>query len=174
VSAWDAWKRPTAPWHELLAPLPAEAEVHRGPLTTPEALAAPGSEAIAGWEQLSVNLTAAGAGLRHVLVVLDAGGRPISIGDAVLYRCEVSAADADRTGDLSPGEIVFYHENIGGRLEVDGSFRGTRWQAFCVEDSDAVELPIRSSPPAKVTEAEARALKALVAEILRRSANSGN
>jgi len=173
--SWEEWKRPAAAWHELLAPLPADVEVQRGPLAGADVIGKPDNP-IAGWEQISINITAPTAGLRHVLVVLDGTGRPISVGDAVLYRSEVSVAEADRSAELSPGEIVFFHENIGGRLEEDGSFRGTRWQAFCVQraDDDPDDLPIQSSKPSKATDDEAVALRALVTEVLRLAAISGN
>jgi hypothetical protein len=174
MSAWEQWRRPAAAWHELLAPLPPDATVHRGPLAGTEGLDAAALQPIDGWEQLSVNMTAEGSGLRHVLVVVNGAGKPISIGDAVLYRSIVSALEADQTAELSPGQIVFFHENVGGRLEEDGSFRGTRWQAFCVQGDDEDDLPIQSSTPAAPTQAEVSALKALVSEVLRRAAIAGN
>ncbi|MGE3889018.1 MAG: hypothetical protein AB7H81_21520, partial [Vicinamibacterales bacterium] len=92
---------PAAPWHVLLAPLPADAVVKRQPIGSPEILASPEGAAIAGWESLTVEMSAGARGLRHVMVTLDASGRPISAADTVLYRDD--------------GEIR--QESIGGRIE---------------------------------------------------------
>jgi len=149
---------PARPWHALLAPLPADAVPHRKPVAPPEVLAKPEGVAIAGWEQVVVDLSAGSAGLRVVMVVLDATGQPISASDAVLYRMKVAE---------QPGVVEYHHENIGGRLEADGTFRGTRWRSVTVETGpeEEVEREATSSEP---TEADVTALKALVAELLRR------
>src|SRR5688500_5756145 len=54
-----------APWHALLAPIPADAVVSRKPVASPEILATPEGAAIAGWEQLTIELSAGAVGLRH-------------------------------------------------------------------------------------------------------------
>src|SRR5262245_51127259 len=120
------WPTPTRPWHALLAPLPPDEIPRRQPVASPEILARPEGAAIAGWEQLTVDLSAGAAGLRVAMVVLDASGRPISASDAVLYSVEVGPGD----GEGSPRVVEHYHENIGGRFELDGSFRGTRWRTL--------------------------------------------
>lgn len=148
--------RPLDPWHALLAPLPEHAVVQRRPVAPPEITGKPGGGAIAGWEQLTVELSAAGRGMRHLLVVLDAQGTPISANDMVMYSAELG------------GEHVFFQENVGGRLEADGSFRGTRWRTLGVEGPKDEEARLDASP-SQPSEAEARSLKALVAEILKRS-----
>ena len=84
-------RAPAAPWHALLAPIPPDVIPKRQPVASPEILAEPYGAAIAGWEQLTVELSAGSAGLRHVLVVLDATGQPISASDTVLYRSELPA-----------------------------------------------------------------------------------
>ena len=144
------------PWHALLAPLPEDAVVKRRPVAPPEITGKPEGAAIAGWEQLTVELSAAGRGMRHLLVVLDAQGTPISANDMVMYSAELG------------GEHVFFQENVGGRLETDGSFRGTRWRTLGVEGPKDEEARLDASP-SQPTAAEVEALKALVAEILRRS-----
>jgi len=151
-----------------LAPLPDDAYVHRKPVGSPEVLATPEGAAIAGWEQLTVELSAGLAGLRHVMVVLDANGKPISASDTVLYRIEVSKThqDADTSID-SVLSTEFYQESIGGRLETDGSFRGTRWQIFGEEQPDGSDPQVRSIP-SEPSEADMDGIKALVAEIIRR------
>ena len=148
--------QPLAPWHALLAPLPADAVVKRCPVAPPEITGKPGGAAIAGWEQLTVELSAAGRGMRHLLVVLDAQGTPISANDMVMYSAELG------------GENVFFQENVGGRLEADGSFRGTRWRTLGVEGPKDEEAKLDASP-SQPTAAEGAALKALVAQIVKRS-----
>lgn len=145
-----------APWHALLAPLPDDAVVTRRPVAPPEIASKPAGAAIAGWEQLTVELSAAGRGMRHLLVVLDAQGTPISANDMVMYSAELGE------------DHVFYQENVGGRLEADGRFRGTRWRTLGVEGPRDEEARLQALP-AQPSTAEAAALKALVAEILKRS-----
>lgn len=147
---------PLAPWHALLAPLPDSALVTRRPVLPPEIAAKPESAAIAGWEQLTVELSVPCKGMRHVLVVLDAKGRAISASDMVMYRAELGQ------------QVVFFQETVGGRLEDDGTFRGTRWRTLGLEsakEEEALLDPLPSAP----SEAEANALKSLVADIIKRS-----
>jgi len=148
--------QPLDPWHALLAPLPDDVVVKRRPVAPPEITGKPEGAAIAGWEQLTVELSAAGRGMRHLLVVLDAHGTPISANDMVMYSAELG------------GEHVFFQENVGGRLETDGSFRGTRWRTLGVEGPKDDEARLEASP-SQPTAAESAALKTLVAEILKRS-----
>ena len=147
---------PLAPWHALLAPLPDDAVVKRRPVLPPEIAAKPESAAIAGWEQLTVELADACRGMRHLLVVLDAQGRAISASDMVMYRAELA------------GEVVFFQETVGGRLEEDGSFRGTRWRTLGLDSSRDEEAKLEASPSTPTHE-EAERLKGLVAEIIKRS-----
>ena len=147
---------PLAPWHALLAPLPEDAVVKRRPVLPPELAAKPESAAIAGWEQLTVELADACRGMRHLMVVLDARGQAISASDMVMYRAELG------------GEVVFYQETVGGRLEEDGSFRGTRWRTLGLDSPREEEAKLEASPCAP-SAAEAQALKGLVAEIVKRS-----
>ena len=148
--------QPLAPWHALLAPLPEDAVVKRRPVAPPEITSKPEGAAIAGWEQLTVELSAAGRGMRHLLVVLDAQGTPVSANDMVMYSAELGEDNA------------FFQENVGGRLEADGTFRGTRWRTLGVEGPKDEEARMDASP-SQPSAAEVEALKALVAEILRRS-----
>lgn len=159
---------PAKPWHALLAPLPNDVVPRRQPVAPPEVLSKPEGAAIAGWEQLTIELSAGPAGLRHVLVVLDATGQPISASDHVLYWLEVS-----KTGQVvnSSSEIAhhaeFYQESIGGRFETDGTFRGTRWQTVGEEQPDGSD-PQMKSTPSEPSAADIAGIKALVAEIIRR------
>lgn len=122
------------PWHALCALLPPEVIPRRQSVASPAVLATPEGAAIAGWEQLTVELSAGRAGLRHAMVVLDATGQPISASDTVLYRLEVPRTS--HVGEpLSPIEnaLAFSQESVGGRIEPDGTFRGTRWHTVGVE-----------------------------------------
>jgi hypothetical protein len=148
--------QPLARWHALLAPLPEDAVVKRRPVAPAEITSKPEGAAIAGWEQLTVELSAPGKGMRHLLVVLDAQGTPISANDMVMYNAELGE------------DHVFFQENVGGRLEADGTFRGTRWRTLGVEGAKDEEVRMDASP-SQPSAAEISALKSLVAEILRRS-----
>jgi hypothetical protein len=158
---------PTQPWHALLAPLPPDAIPRRQPVAPPEVQGRPEGAAIAGWEQLVVDLSAGAAGLRIVMVVLDATGQPISASDAVLHSVRVGPDDE---GSLRVVEHC--HENIGGRFDPDGSFRGTRWRTLMAEteEGEPQQLESASSEPSP---ADVAALKALVAEVLRRQRPAG-
>jgi uncharacterized protein len=144
-------------WHALLGPLPDGATPRRQPVASPAVQATPEGVAIAGWEQLTVELTAGAAGLRHVMVVLDAGEQPISASDTVLYCREVRGSD----------EIAYHQETLGGRLEPDGTFRSTRWRSEAVGPVDRDELPWTSTP-SQPTPQEIERLGALVIEVMRR------
>ena len=144
---------PRPSWHALFAPLPADAVPRRQPVAPPEVLATPAGAAIAGWEQLVLDLSAGGTAMRVVHVVLDGDGRPISASDMVFYR----------TG---PAEIR--QESVGGRFEADGSFRGTRWLTTGPEPADD-EPPDWESTPSEPSAADVAALRALVDEMLRRA-----
>jgi len=150
------------PWHELLAPLPADAVPRRQPIAAPEVLARPEAAAIADWQQLIVELSAGSAGLRILLVVLDGSGRPISASDAVLRTETVSDM-----GDDAAVAVRHVHENIAGRIEEDGSFRGTRWRTVSV-DTNGGKREIQQSTPSEPSAADAERLKALVDDIVRR------
>jgi hypothetical protein len=153
-------------WHALLAPLPAEAVVQRRPVVSPELANSVDVSAIAGWEQLTVEMSAAADGLRHLMVVLDPTGQPISAGDHVL-TCRAVPGDGSRT--------EYTHESIGGRLENDGTFNGTRWHIVRVlaegeGDTDAdPAAPGFESRHSRPTADEVMAIKSLVADILRRA-----
>jgi hypothetical protein len=165
-----AYAAPAAPWHALLAPIPVDAAPSRKPVASPEVLATPHAGAIAGWEQLTVELSAGPAGLRHVMVLLDAAGQPIAASDTVLYR-----STAPRTGDAADHasairtRIEFCQESIGGRIEHDGTFRGTRWRTVSVDPEEGSE-PTLESTPSQPSAADVAGIRALVADLLRRAA----
>jgi hypothetical protein len=151
-------QRPT--WHTLLAPLPAEAVPVRKPIGSPEILGTPQGAAIAGWQNLSLNLSAGTFGLRHLLIVLDETGRPIAASDHVLLRWE-------NPSDPS-GPWLMRQESIGGRLEEDGRVLGTCWTVTGPEPRED-EPPAWESTPRPPTDEETAVLKRLVAEIVRRA-----
>ena len=163
VRDWKPDSRPPAAavgaWHALLAPLPPDAVPLRKAVGSPEILATPHGASIAGWEQLTVDLSAGTAGLRVVLVVLDAGGRPISASDAVLHRVESPMTH-------EPAHVR--QESIGGRIEPDGTFQGTCWHTAGPEppgDEEPQWEMQRSEPSSN----QISALMALVAEMVRRA-----
>ena len=153
-----------APWHVLLGPLPAEAVPRRKPVASPEILATPAGAAIAGWENLVLELSAGAAGLRVLQVLLDQTGQPISGSDHVLYRLEGVSPAGNREGH-APARIQ--QESIGGRFEPDGTFRGTCWHVVGPEPADG-EDPQWEMTPREPTAQEVAALRGLVAELLQR------
>lgn len=152
------------PWHTLLGPLPAGAVPLRKAVASPETLATPSGWAIAGWEQLTVELSAGNAGLRVVLVVLDASGQPISASDAVLYRIE---APRGCTTGKPDAPVRICQDSIGGRIEPDGTFRGTVWHTEAPEPAGEEE-PTWESKRSEPTAGQISALMDLVAEVVRR------
>jgi len=129
--------------------------VRRRPVLSAELAARPESAAIAGWESVTMDLSAGAAGSRHVMVTLDADGVPISASDWVLY-C---------SGE--PPEYV--HENVGGRIEPDGSFRGTRWRTVMVEAPDSDEPLPREAVRSDPTPDDVAGLMRVVNELLGRA-----
>jgi hypothetical protein len=148
-----------ASWHALLAPLPDGAAPTRKPVGTPDVLASPVGAAIAGGEQLTLHLAAGTAGLRILLVVLDASARPVAASDHVLFW-----SPGERASD--PRQIR--QESIGGRVESDGSFRGTCWLTTGPEPEND-DPPKWESVSRQPTAPETAALLALVADLVARA-----
>ena len=146
-------------WHSLFAPLPDDAVVRTRLVVPPELAAKPEMSAIAGWRQVTWEMSAGDAGLRHILVVLDQTGRPISAGDHVM-TCGAVADD--------PTLTRFEHESVGGRLEEDGAFNGTyHWMVFVrPNESDAEEQDPVESRSRKPTDGEIAALRSIVATVM--------
>jgi hypothetical protein len=151
-------------WHALLGPLPPGATPTRQPLAPPDILATPEGASIAGWTQLVLHLSAGCDGLRTVLVVIDEKQLPISASDGVVYRRE---GDADGASG-GPGRVHFRHETIGGRFEPDGRFRGRHWMSESTQTRDGVDETAAPPTGRDPTADEVHALKALVAEVMRR------
>jgi hypothetical protein len=124
-----------------------------------EVMGRPEGAAVAGWQQVVLHLSDVPRGSRTILVVVDADGRPLSASDGVLYRME-----------LPEGTIRFEMESVGGRLEPDGRFLGTRWHSVSLQHGEDEEntTPLESTPSAPSDE-DIASIKALVAEMLRRA-----
>ncbi len=148
------------PWHALFAPLPPDAVPRRRPVLSSELAGHEHAAAIAGWDSLVVDLSDPPYGLRTIQVTLDAADRPISASDHVLVRF------ADEASAGTP--VRMRQESVGGRLELDGSFRGTHWDVSGLEPDDD-EQPVWESTPRPPTDEEVAALKALVAEMVKRA-----
>jgi hypothetical protein len=151
---------PRVTWHSLLAPLPDGPRPERRPVATAAGLEPAAAAAVAGWSSLVLDLPAGDEGLRVVQVLLDANDRPLSASDHVLFR------SAPRDGS---GRAWIQQENIGGRYEADGSFRGTCWRTEGPEPVDA-ELSRWSAVPRPPTAEEIARLATLVSEMRRRGA----
>jgi hypothetical protein len=130
------------------------------PVLSAELASKPESAAIAGWESVTLDLSAGEAGSRHVMVTLDAKGVPISASDWVLY-----------VGG-EPREYV--HENVGGRIEPDGTFRGTRWRTVMVEAPDSDEPQPRETVRSDPTPEDVQGLMQIARELLRRAGKKGS
>ncbi len=150
---------PRPPWHTLLAPLPSDARPERTPVGPPEVLASAAGAAIAGWQNLSLNLTGE-HGLRHLLIVLDERGRPIAASDHVFIH------GPDPADPAAPWQMR--QESIGGRLELDGRFLGTCWTVTGAEPRED-EQPAWAYTPRPPTDDEAASLRRLVAELVARA-----
>ena len=142
-------------WHALLAPLPDDAVVRRAPVSPDGLDGRPESAAIAGWESITVELSAGAAGLRHVMVTVDGSGAPISAGDWVLY--------------CSGKPVQYLHENVGGRIQPDGSFLGTRWRSVAIDVPGSDEPETRETERSDPSDEEVAGLMRLVRELLSRA-----
>ena len=142
-------------WHALFAPLPDDAVVHREPVLSSDLAGMPESEAIAGWESVTVELSAGAAGMRHAMVTLDASGTPMSAGDWVLY--------------CSGKPVQYVHENVGGRIQPDGTFLGTRWRSVAVEVPGNEEPETKETTHAEPTQEDVAGLMRVVRELLSRA-----
>jgi len=149
-------------WLALFAALPADARPVRKPVAPPGSEGAAPDSPIAGWESLTLDLSAPLFGTRIVLVTLDATGAPISGSDHVMTRLVSEGSD----DPLRPSQIR--QLSLGGRIEPDGTFRGTYWTVEGVEP-EGEEDPnwtYASRPP---TDEEVGLLLGLVKDVMARS-----
>jgi len=128
-------------------------------VASPELIASGQAAAIAGWESVSLHLSSAPWGLRHVLVTVDAAGTLLSGGDTVLLEHEEQRDGAAVT--------VYDSHSVGGRFEPDGSFRGTRWHTRTERVGEGEETT--TSTPLPPSQDDIAALNRLVAEMLKRA-----
>ena len=153
---------PAAPWHALFAPLPPGAVPVRKPVATPGTPGAADGSPIAGWEMLTLEMSAGPAGSRLVTITLDETGRAISASDWVMHRSERKAAAGE-----GEGLVDYVHLTVGGRIEKDGTFHGTRWRTVSVQGARGETLS-SDSTPSQPTPEDARALLSIVNETVRR------
>jgi hypothetical protein len=147
-------------WLALFAPLPDDAVVERKPVASPELIAGGQADAIAGWESITAHLSDP-AGMRHVLITLDGNGTLISGADMVLFQREEQRG-RDRV-------TIYDQENVGGRFEEDGSFRGTRWITHTEQIGDDDENAHATSLPSPPTEQDVASLRATIDDVIRRA-----
>ena len=148
------------PWLELFAPVPDDAIIERKAVASPELIASGQADAIAGWDSVSVNLSDP-AGMRHVLITLDATDTLLSASDMVMFqRQEQRGRDA---------VTIYDHETVGGRFDEDGSFRGTRWITRTEQIGDDDENAHTTSLPSPPSASDVAALRSLVEVVLRRA-----
>jgi len=106
-----------------------------------------------------VDLSAPEFGLRHVQVTLDATGTLLTGSDIVMFVRETAPG-----GDATLTD----HESIGGRFEVDSSFRGTCWKSRLRSLPESDESETVWSESAAPTDDQIAALRRLVADVLGR------
>jgi hypothetical protein len=101
--------------------------------------------------------------MRVAMVSVDGSGQPNGVSDLVMYRTPTVA----EAGASAP--VAVRMESAGGRVESDGTIRGTRWTTVGVDhpDREEDEIPLDSTP-GPLGDAEAAALRALAVELLRR------
>jgi hypothetical protein len=151
-------RRPmSAPWHQILADIPKDARINRRSAIAAELARQGNAGSLAEWESLSVELTDGNAGLRHVIVTVDGKGRPLSANDLALYR-----------RGLEDGRVEVRTESIGGRIEVDGRFFGTRWTSIGYEERSTEDDTGIESKASEPTDADVERLLALVRDVLKR------
>ena len=150
-----------APWHQLLAAIPKDARINRRAVLPDGTPRSAELEPIADWEALSVELTDGTAGLRHLLITLDQQGKPLSANDLVLFRRGVE-----------DGRIEVRTESIGGRIEADGRFFGTRWTSIGYEERATDGGTGIVSTPAEPSDVEIDRLLALVRDVIKRKPSS--
>lgn len=129
-------------------------------MASPELIASGQADAIAGWESLTVHLSDPAAGMRHVQITLDRNGTVLSGGDMVLLQRE-----EQRGRDLV---TIYDQENVGGRFEEDGSFRGTRWITHTEQVGDD-ENERTTSLPSPPSEQDVASLRAIIEAVIWRA-----
>ncbi len=143
-------------WHTLLAAIPKDVRVNRRPVIPPHSTGVTATP-VFDWETLTIELSDGNLGLRHVLVTLDGQGRPVSASDLVLYR-----------SGLEDGRVEVRTESIGGRIEADGRFFGTRWTSIGYETRATESDAGIQSTPSVPTDHDVDRLLTLVKDLQKR------
>lgn len=152
----------TPAWLALLSPLPEGAKVERKPVASAEQLATGTAGPIAGWQNVTVNLSEPAYGLRHVQVTLDEHGRQIAGGDHVMFVLEFQPGGTEAT--------LTEHVSIGGRFEQDGKFIGTCWRTVLESHPEDDSGTTRSAEHRPPTDEEIATLRRLIEDVLARDA----
>lgn len=150
-----------AEWLTLFGPLPPGTP-RRSPVAAPGTDGAKPDSPIAGWINVVLDFSDMPHGTRIIHVTLDATGRPISASDHVYLR---DITGLDPTAALH-ARVPMRQESVGGRLEEDGSFRGTHWTVEGMEPDD--DEPTWTHTPRPPTDEEIVGLKRVVEDVLSR------
>ena len=153
---------PAPTWLSLLSPIPANAVPQRKPVASTQQREQGTAGPIAGWQSVTVNLSEPDYGLRHVQVTLDETGALLAGSDHVMFVRETTPDGSEAT--------LTEHENIGGRFEEDGSFRGTHWHTVLEQGADEEHSVTRSAEHRPPTDDEVARLRRIIADILSRVA----
>ena len=149
-------------WLALLSPLPEGLVVGRKPVASAEQIAKGTAGPIAGWESLTAYLSEPEYGSRHVHITLDRDGVLLAGSDHVMFVRETSPDGSEAT--------LTEHLSVGGRFEVDGSFRGTHWHTILEtrpgEEDSSITRSAEHRPPSAD---EIAALRRIVDDVLRRA-----
>ena len=151
---------PAPAWLSLLSPLPSDSRIERVPVATAEQIASGTADAIAGWHSIRVHLSEPEFGLRFVLITLDQDDRLLSGGDHVMFVLETTPDGSEAT--------LTEHQSVGGRFEVDGSFRGTYWKSTSETPPGEDEGVPRSAEHRPPSEEEIAALRRIIDDVLGR------
>lgn len=150
-------------WLSLLSPLPDGVRVERTPVASAQQIESGTAGPIAGWINVSVNLSEPDYGLRHVQITLDEHGELLTAGDHVMFVRETTPDGLTA--------IVTDHESIGGRYEKDGSFRGTCWKTRLRSAPGSDDSETVSAEQSAPTGEQIATLTRIVRDVLSRSPN---
>jgi hypothetical protein len=81
---------------------------------------------------------------------------------AVIERKPVASAELVASGKAD-------QENVGGRFEEDGSFRGTRWLTHTEQIGDDDENAQATSLPSPPSEQDVASLRAIIGAVMKRA-----
>jgi hypothetical protein len=151
---------PAPAWLSLLSPLPADVPPVKKPVASAAQIETGTAGPITGWHNVIVYLSEPDFGLRHVLITLDAAGKLLSASDHVMLVRQTSPDGLDL--------LLSDHENIGGRFEEDGSFRGTCSNTRLRSDPESDEAETVFADHSTPTPDQVAALRAIAADVVLR------